>query len=204
MPTITINALGEVCPLPVVKTVQVIKQMQTGGRVQTHVDNEIAVQNLLKMASNKALEATVQTVDSAHFVVSIAVGEALPKTSVEAPIACLPDKRSGTVVAIDTDAMGRGDDTLGKTLMKGFLYALAQLDELPKTILLYNSGAKLSVEDSVSLEDLQLMEAQGVEILTCGTCLNFYGITDKLAVGSVTNMYTIVETLLGAAHVVKP
>ena len=88
--------------------------------------------------------------------------------------------------------------------MKGFLFAVSQLPELPKTILFYNGGAKLTVEGSDSLEDLKKMEAQGVEILTCGTCLNFYGLTDKLAVGSVTNMYTIVEKLAGAGKVIKP
>ena len=100
--------------------------------------------------------------------------------------------------------MGRGNDELGATLMKGFIYALSQLEELPKTLLFYNGGAKLTTEGSASLEDLKSMEAQGVEILTCGTCLNFYGLTEKLAVGGVTNMYSIVETLSGAAKVIKP
>ena len=107
-------------------------------------------------------------------------------------------------MAVDTDAMGRGSEELGRTLMKGFLFAVGQLPELPKTILFYNGGARLTTEGSDSLEDLKKMEAQGVEILTCGTCLNFYGLTDKLAVGSVTNMYTIVEKLAGAGKVIKP
>ena len=88
--------------------------------------------------------------------------------------------------------------------MKGFLFALSQLESLPQTILFYNGGAKLTVEGSGSLEDLKAMEAQGVEILTCGTCLNHYGLTERLAVGGVTNMYAIVEKLAGAEKVVKP
>ena len=100
--------------------------------------------------------------------------------------------------------MGLGNDELGATLMKGFIYAVSQLDELPKTMLFYNGGAKLTVEGSASLEDLKSLQAQGVEILTCGTCLNFYGLSDKLAVGEVTNMYAIVEKLNGASHIVKP
>ena len=100
--------------------------------------------------------------------------------------------------------MGGGNDELGATLMKGFIYAVSQLDELPKTMLFYNGGAKLTVEGSASLEDLKSLQAQGVEILTCGTCLNFYGLSDKLAVGEVTNMYAIVEKLNGAGHIVKP
>ena len=82
--------------------------------------------------------------------------------------------------------------------------ALTQQDNLPKTILFYNGGASLTCEGSPMLEDLKTLEAEGVEILTCGTCLNFYGLTEKLAVGGVTNMYVIAEKMLGAGNVVKP
>ena len=116
---------------------------------------------------------------------------------------CYPDQRGNMVVAIASECMGHGDKELGAVLMKGFVYALAQQEELPRTILLYNGGAKLSVEGAVTVEDLKSMEARGVEILTCGTCLNFYGLQDKLAVGSVTNMYTIVEKLMQAEKVIK-
>ena len=107
-------------------------------------------------------------------------------------------------VAVDTDVMGRGSEELGRTLMKGFLFAVSQLPAPPKTMLFYNGGAKLTCEGSASLEDLKKLVEQGVEVLTCGTCLNYYGLTEKLAVGSVTNMYTIVEKLAGAGKVVKP
>ena len=100
--------------------------------------------------------------------------------------------------------MGRGSDELGKLLMKSFLFAVSQLPRLPRTVLFYTGGAKLTVEGSESLEDLRNMEAQGVEILTCGTCLNFYGLAEKLAVGGVTNMYAIVEALANAGKVIKP
>ena len=88
--------------------------------------------------------------------------------------------------------------------MIGTKISRSQQDQLPSTILFYNGGAKLTTEDSASLEDLRLMEQQGVEILTCGTCLNYYGLTEKLAVGSVTDMYTIVERLSRAEKVIKP
>ena len=93
---------------------------------------------------------------------------------------------------------------LGAVLMKGFIYALTSQEVLPDTILLYNNGAKLSTEGSDSLEDLKLLESQGVEILTCGTCLNYYGLTEKLAVGAVTNMYDICAKMMNAEKVVKP
>ena len=88
--------------------------------------------------------------------------------------------------------------------MKSFLYALTQQDELPDQILFYNGGAFLTCEGSESLEDLKSLEAQGVEIRTCGTCLNFYGLTEKLQVGDVTNMYDIAERMSKADRIIKP
>ena len=100
--------------------------------------------------------------------------------------------------------MGSGNDELGKVLIKGFIFAVTQLDTLPKTMLFYNGGATLTTEGSDSLEDLKSLEAQGVEIMTCGTCLDYYGLKDKLAVGTVTNMYSIVETMAKAGRIVRP
>ena len=120
------------------------------------------------------------------------------------PVIILGVPITDTVVAISAAVMGDGSEELGKTLLKAFVFALTQQDKLPKTILFYNGGAALTCEGSAMLEDLKALEAQGVEILTCGTCLNFYGLTEKLAVGSVTNMYTIAEKLTQAGNVVKP
>ena len=100
--------------------------------------------------------------------------------------------------------MGEGDPELGTALMKSYIYALSQQDQLPSTILFYNSGVKLACQDAPTLEDLKSLEAQGVEILACGTCLNFYGLSEKLQAGSVTNMYVIAEKMSQASLIVKP
>ena len=105
---------------------------------------------------------------------------------------------------IAADHMGEGKEDLGKVLIKGFIFALTQLEELPKTILFYNGGAKITTEGSESLEDLKTLEAQGVEIMTCGTCLDYYGLKEKLQVGTVTNMYSIVETMNNADKILRP
>ena len=105
---------------------------------------------------------------------------------------------------LSSEAMGEGSEELGRLLMKGFIYALSQQEILPETVLLYNGGAKLSCEGAETLEDLKNLEALGVEILTCGTCLNYYGLTEKLSVGSVTNMYEIAERQMAASVIVKP
>lgn len=202
----TVNALGDACPIPVVKTIKAINALTEGGTIETHVDNETAVSNVSKLAASKGFTAATEKIDDKHYIIRIEVGAPTPVAEEEADAYCpvTPKKKKNLVVAIASDAMGQGSDDLGRTLIKGFIYALSQLEELPSTILFYNGGAKLTVEGSLCLDDLKSMESQGVTIMTCGTCLNFYGLTDKLAVGSISNMYAIVETLAGADTIIKP
>ncbi len=201
-----LDARGKQCPIPVVETKKILAQMTAGDTVTVAVDNPIAVQNLLKMAGQKHLPAESRTISPTHYEVVLALSEeSLASPAPEAPAACIPAARSsGTVVVLSSDEMGGGDSVLGKALMKAFVYALTEQDSLPATILLYNGGARLSVEGAATLADLKLLESQGVEILTCGTCLNHYGLTDQLAVGSVTNMYAIAEKLMQAGKVIRP
>ena len=105
---------------------------------------------------------------------------------------------------INTDTMGTGDEKLGKQLLKGFIFALSKQDILPASIIFYNRGAFMTTEGSESIEDLKNLEAMGVEILTCGTCMDYYGIKDKLQVGTSTNMYVIVEKQVNANRIVRP
>ena len=202
MANVVVNAVGDACPIPVVKATQALREVKEAGTVEVHVDNEIAVQNLTKLAASKNLKSFAEKKADKLFVVTITVDGPVNGDGNDCA-SCAADKRGNTVVAIASEHLGHGEAELGKILMKGFLFAVSQLEELPKTILFYNGGAKLTVEGSASLEDLKNMEAQGVEILTCGTCLDFYGLKDKLAVGTVTNMYTIVEKLANADKVIK-
>ena len=203
--------MGDTCPIPVIKTQNAIKALTKADEVEVLVDNEVAVQNLTKLAGSMGCGVKSEKKAEKEYRVVITVSEdKLPeqteeKESVkESEAVCIPDARKNTVVVIASDKMGEGEDELGKVLIKGYIYALTQLETLPKTILFYNKGAYLTCEGSASLEDLKSLEAQGVEILTCGTCLNYYGITEKLQVGTVTNMYVIAETMAKADKVVKP
>ena len=197
-----VDARGDACPLPVVKTKKAIAELNGAGEVEVLVDNEIAVQNLTKMAQQKGYASKAEKLAEREYRVLFTVGDA-PAKAEEAPV-CAPDARTDTVVVIASDQMGDGAKELGKTLLKAFVFSLTQQDKLPKTILFYNGGAYLTCEGSPMLEDLKALEAEGVEIVTCGTCLNFYGLTEKLQVGTVTNMYVIAEKMLNAGNVVKP
>ncbi len=211
-----IDARGKQCPVPVIETKKALKEI-TEGMVEVLVDNEIAVQNLTKMAKQMKLNCSSEKVAVDHYVVHIEVlktiaemiqsqssNNPVPNTASTIEQNHLETIEETTIVVLSANYMGEGNEELGKVLMKGFIYALTELDKLPKKILLYNSGAKLSIQGSDSLEDLRLLESKGVEILTCGTCLNFYGISDQLAVGSVTNMYAIAESMMEAIKIIKP
>ena len=203
---ITVNALGDQCPIPVIKTKNMIATMKEGGEVETLVDNEIAVQNLTKMAEQKGYAVTSKKIRKGQYSVVMTVPAPVPGTEAEPeeePIVCDIGK-SNTVVVISADTMGRGDDVLGAVLIKGYIYALSQQDIPPRTVLFYNGGAKLTCKGSESIEDIKLLASKGVEILTCGTCLNHYGIKDDLMVGEVTNMYVIAEKMSQAGKVIKP
>lgn len=206
---------GKQCPMPVIETKKALETAALGEVIEVIVDNEIAVQNLTKMANHKQLKSQSEKRSDAEYAVRIEAGadtlgatgqetEGAAVTMAEEEV-CLTDSREkSTVVVLSSAEMGSGDEVLGKLLMKGFVYALSHQEELPETVLLYNGGAFLSCEGSESLEDLKEMEAMGVEIRTCGTCLNHYGLDDKLRVGEVTNMYDITESLMKAAKVIRP
>ena len=205
---IKVNAIGDACPIPVVKTKNAIKELNGPGTVEVLVDNEIAVQNLTKMAVQKGYEIQSQKLEEQKYQVIMTVGEGAGDKEKQEDTAeetvCIPDSRNHKIVVISSGRMGEGNDELGEVLMKGFIYALTQQDELPETILFYNGGAPFTCEGSPALEDLKQLEAQGVEILTCGTCLNYYGLSEKLKIGDVTNMYVIAEKMMQADSIIKP
>ena len=218
---------GKQCPLPVVETRKALEAAGPGETIEVVVDNEIAVKNLRKMADHKGLEFRSEKTGEREFTAWVRAAEGGTAAAAlagqvagepgaaaaqasgrsdgcPAPACCPPAADGGIVAVISSNCMGQGDDTLGKLLMKGFIYALSQQEQLPRTVLLYNGGAFLSCEGSDSVEDLRELEAQGVEILTCGTCLNHYGLEGKLQVGGVTNMYEIAERMTGARLLVRP
>jgi selenium metabolism protein YedF len=212
-----IDAKGKPCPQPVILAIRALDALQAGETLQVQVDNEAAVENLKRMAQKKGAAADVKA-DGSCWIVEIVParapaaqsgaalsGGAQSSLSAEeqARQICAAPARGPVVVAIGSAEMGNGDPKLGKILMKSFLYSLTQLDALPQTVLFFNGGVRMTTEGSESIEDLKALEAQGVEILSCGTCLDFYGLKDKLRVGGITNMYVIAQTMAEAGNVVK-
>ena len=197
-----VDARGMACPLPVVNAKKAAESLHPGDTLIVRVDNEIAVQNLQRFAQHMGFAASGEKVSESEFTVTMVIGG---EAKAEPEIACnLDTRKKGMLVVLSGCTMGSGDEKLGKALMKAFVFALTKQDVLPETILCYNTGAYLTTDGADTLEDLKLLESEGVTVLTCGTCLDFYGLKEKLAVGGVTNMYDIVERMESAQTIVRP
>ena len=190
---IKVNAIGEVCPKPVIMTKKALKEIESGV-VEVSVDNITSKENVEKMA--KEMGHTFVTREEGNvFVITITKsGEKQENSS----------KEENIVISIGSDKMGEGEDELGKILIKGFIYALTEAETLPKTVLLYNKGVLLASTFEDTVKDLKVLEERGIEILSCGTCANFYHVQDQIKVGTLTNMYTILERQMKATKVIKP
>lgn len=202
----TIDMLGKQCPVPVIEAKKVLAEQDAEG-VVVKVDNYVAVQNLEKMAKGYGYAfAYTEQAKNLYEVTIDKQGKAPPAQ--EAP-ACEPDGADGSgtpkklVVAISKNAMGEGSEELGKILIKGFIYSLTELATPPYGLAFFNSGAYLTSEGANTIEDLAKLAAKGTKILTCGTCINYYNLQDKLAVGEIANMFGITELLTTATSVIN-
>ena len=189
-----LDARGLECPLPVVKTKELLKE--SSEAVEVLVDNETAVENLKKFAKVKGYDAVSSKVNEDYTVV-ISSGEQVVEEKKAENIL----KRQ--IVVISSDSLG-SDKELGKILMKSLIFALTKQDAFPETIIFYNEGVKITTQESDTVKDLLFLESEGVEIVNCGTCLDFFKLKDDLKVGSITNMYDIVERMEKAEKVIKP
>lgn len=183
-----IDARGMGCPKPVILTKKELDLLEKGS-VTTIVDNEIAKENISKLASSLGYTFDIEEKDEDFYVCINKDGEANIEKNSE------KSKLKNMTIGISSDTMGSGDKTLGKILMKSFIYTVSETEPYPSTIVFYNTGVNLTVKDSEVLDDLIGLEKEGVEIISCGTCLDFLELKDDLAIGSISNMYTIYEKL---------
>ncbi len=187
----TIDARGEVCPKPVIMTKKALDEL-SAGKVETIVDNAIAVQNLKKLAESQGCVCEVNSVSETEFHVTI------EKTG----CCVVEEEGKNTVIMCGTNLLGQGSEELGALLIKSFFYTVRETKPYPKAILFYNSGIKLCCEGSALLDDLNFLSENGVQITVCGTCLDYYQMKEQLRVGEVGNMYAIYETASNASNTI--
>ena len=200
-----IDAMKKACPIPVVEAKKALVDRGEDS-ILIKVDNFVAVQNLEKLANN--YEYSFSYVENAKdsYDVSISKEGGLPQDSkaIDKVSETVGESSSnGVAVFISRNTMGEGSEELGKILIKGFIYSLTELSAPPKCVVFFNSGAFLTSDDANTIDDLKKLEEKGTEILTCGTCINFYGLQDKLAVGKIANMYEITERMAAPGNIIN-
>jgi selenium metabolism protein YedF len=205
----TVDARGLACPQPVILAKKAIGESE---EVIVLVDNAFAVENIRRMALKTGCRFSVAEKGGEIREINLMRTGATGQTPMdeealadELSCAVMPGKDRGSFVVILSDNhMGRGDDVLGDILIRGFIHTLLQLNPLPDAIICYNAGVKLAMRDSAALDDLQQLAQAGVDILVCGTCINYFELGDSLAAGHISNMYDIAETMAGAGRLLRP
>ena len=198
------NAKGMACPLPVVQTKKLLAEYDV---VETTVDNFVATENLTKLAEQLNYDIDVKKVSDEEYIVTISNSvtdkENSLKEVTEEKTQVIKAQDDSYIVVVNKQIMGHGSEELGKKLMKAFLYTLTEQEVLPKKIIFYNGGVLLADKNqSHVLEELKVLQENGVEIMSCGACIDYYKV--DLAIGSTSNMYFIVEEMRAAGRVVRP
>jgi selenium metabolism protein YedF len=201
-----IDAKGLACPEPVIRTK---KALDVCDDVTVLVDNETALENVKRLASSSGCAVDVKEESGGIFRLHLnkqqgtgRVGEA--PSECQHPAEAVAQSAGPSVFVIASDAMGSGSDELGAILMKAFIHTAVDLDHRPDVIIFYNTGVKLTASDSDVIDDLKALEAKGVKLLICGTCVNFFDLKGRIGAGTVSNMYDIAGTLSTAGRIVKP
>ncbi len=201
----TIDLSGKPCPIPVIEAKKALAK-QGGQKILFKVDNSATVKNLNKMADACGYEFSFTEHGPGVFEVIIGGGEkgsVEPMNEDELPFVCCNSQAENIVVTIGSKAMGKGSEELGRILIKSFIYSLTELPIPPKYLILFNSGVFLAVEGANTIEDLKRLKEKGTEILSCGTCLDYFKLQDKLAVGTVTDMYGTTEKMVSAGKLIN-
>jgi len=186
-----VDARGLPCPQPVIKTKQALEEIKDGV-VTVLVDSPESCENVQRFAQSQGCRVEVREREGVFYldITKGQSGQAKPE-------------ESGDVILITSDRLGTGDNRLGEILMNAFLNTLWDYEPKPAKLLFINNGVRLTTEGSEVLETLRMLEKKGVQIFSCGTCLEYYNLKENLGVGLVNNMYATVDALLSATKVIK-
>ncbi len=198
-----IDARGLSCPQPVVETMRALKE---GGfeELEIIVDNEAAKENVSRFLKKSEVSISEILADGNIYHIISKIKKVVKSEDFDAnEYPCPVPQKTGRTIFIAKDAIGSGSEELGQKLMKAFLFSLTEIDNKPVRIIFMNSGVKLCITGNDAVNNLKSLQEAGTDILVCGTCLDYFGISDKLEVGIVSNMYDIAEHLIGDEKVLK-
>jgi selenium metabolism protein YedF len=202
-----VDTRGLTCPAPLIKTRQGLTEAAADEAVQIIIDNKTSLGNVKRYLADNKLTFTVREEGDLAYV-TVTRGEKTEMSSNEEEY-CTPDvvtplRKRNKVVAVTSEKMGNGDDELGAKLMVTFFRTLVMVEPAPASVVFYNSGVKLAMDDSPVLEFIRELMAKGTSVYLCTTCINHFGIKDRLPVGSFSDMYQILNLLNDADHIIRP
>jgi len=199
-----IDCRGLVCPQPVIKAKEALDALD-GGTVEIIVDNDASKSNVVRFGRSLGCEVETRSEGKTHHVTLSKVEGAVPAAAALAADSYTCEvPGSGTVCVIPADTMGRGNDPLGGVLMRAFVKTIRNISPLPEKIFFYNTGVKITATESDLIEPLRELAGLGVKIYSCGTCLDFFNMSEALLVGETTNMFEIMDAMSRASRVISP
>lgn len=207
MKKLNLDVRGFACPMPVIKTKNMLEENDGSLSLEVIVDNDVAVQNVTKFAKSQNLEVTSEKIgDDFKLIInrdnSNENGEyQISKQNDKSELKALQSSSNGAqTILITTDKLGKGNDELGAILMKSFIFSLKESKPIPQKLIFLNSGVNLTTTNKEAIENLKIMQENGTQIVSCGTCLDFYNLKDQVKVGTIGNMYDIVDSLNQATN----
>ncbi len=198
-----IDARKKDCPQPVLETRKALKDSRD-NKLMVLVDNEAAAENVARMARSMGCEVALEDSGGGEFRLRLTREEGGDDGVDTRPAADPCGTVSKTAVFLASQTIGHGDDDLGRLLMVAFVRTLKELVPRPSNLLLMNDGVKLALEESELIGVLKQLESEGMEVLVCGTCLDFFNVKDRLAVGEVSNMFEMSSRMVEADRVIRP
>ena len=200
----TVDAKGKLCPMPLIMTKKAIDEIKENESLKILIDNDTSVKNVTRFLEEHGMKVNTEKNGNVYELIVNKTGNIPEATKAEDYCSIEDTKFSNYVVAIQRNRLGDGAEELGTILIKGFINTLPEVTLKPKTIVILNSGIFLALKDSPVIDSLKKLEDIGVEILACGTCLDFYKKKEELGVGKISNMYDILERLCQAGNVIYP
>ncbi len=207
-----VDARGLACPQPIMETKKILDTLTVATAMEVYIDDDIAMCNVEAYLSELGIKCDSRKEEGVHIISFTSKGDGVANSrdgeseENSVPISCIiePKANKGYIVVIKSLSMGDGSRELGEMLMKGFVNTLGEAAELPSHIILYNEGVKLVEQGSSFIPSLQLLESKGTKIIACGACVDYYDIKHKIALGTISNMYKIVELTTASLKVVYP
>ncbi|MHC1705355.1 MAG: sulfurtransferase-like selenium metabolism protein YedF [Tenuifilaceae bacterium] len=200
----TVDAKGKLCPLPLIMTKKALSEIADNETLEILIDNETSLKNVTRFLHDHDIKTRVEK-NGNEFTLFVSKTGLIPEDSVVEDYCELDQPiKTNLVIAFQSNRLGEGAEDLGNILIKAFVNTLPEISLRPKTLVFLNSGILLTLNDSLVLDSLKKLEENGVEILVCGTCLDYYNKKMDLGVGNISNMYDILERLTTASNVIYP